>query len=343
MPAEAHEVQAAEDEGVKFLMLTNPVEYRGEEFVREVVVEIMELGEPDASGRRKPVGTGKTEVLEFDMVIAAISQVPDVECLKSVEFGVGSEELNRSTQPNHSPQKTISLSKWDTAIVDEQTMYTNVANIFAGGDFRRGPSTAVEGIADGYKAAKSIDLFLQGIPFEKNSYLFNARKEKALKHIDPRTYEVYAKVCRKHVAELSIKQRELNFDEVESCFTDEQAKAEATRCVECKCSVNETCALRKYATKYEVKIEDFTGDKNKHPIDDSHPFIRRDENKCIKCSRCVRVCSEIHGLGVLGLIYRGFGTTVAPEMGKSLNKTSCDDCMKCVEVCPTGGLVRKEL
>ena len=328
MPAEALEIKAAEEEGVKFTMLTNPVEYKGDGHVQEVVVEIMQLGEPDASGRRKPVGTGKFETYKFDTVIAAISQIPEVETFKLDE-----NKINNQPLP---------ITKWSTAQADENTMFTNTANIFAGGDFRRGPATAIEAIADGHTAADNIDKFLQGLPLSKPEFIFSSKKEKSLKKIDPKIFAIYEKINRVHAAETDKTERAKNFNEVELCYKAEQAKKEATRCLECNCSVNDTCHLRKFATKYEVSIEAFTGDKNIHPIDDTHPHIRRDENKCIKCSRCVRICHEIHGLGVLGFIHRGFGVTIAPEFGGSLNDTTCDNCGKCIDACPTGGLTKKK-
>ena len=141
--------------------------------------------------------------------------------------------------------------------------------------------------------------------------------------------------------ELDPKVRASNFREVELGFEEEDARAEADRCLECGCNVNESCDLRKYATEYKIDADMFIGDKNKHPIDDSHPFIRRDANKCINCGRCVRICAEVQGPGVLGYIFRGFTTYVAPEFGGSLSKTNCEICGKCIEVCPVGALLPK--
>ena len=139
----------------------------------------------------------------------------------------------------------------------------------------------------------------------------------------------------------AIKERNDNFKEVELGFTEEQAINEAKRCLECGCQVNETCALREYASDYLIEHIILSGDQNRHPIDDSHPFIRRDNNKCINCGRCIRICSEVQGAGVLGYIYRGFTTLVAPEYNESLTQTSCESCGKCIAVCPTGALTEK--
>ena len=329
MPAEDFEITAAEEEGVKFMMLTNPVEYRGNDSLQQIVLEIMKLEEPDSSGRRRPVGTGEYEAHDFDTVIAAISQIPDVQFLTEDE-----NKINHEILP---------LTKWSTAQADEETMFTGIANIFAGGDFRRGPATAIEAIADGRIAAENIDKFLNKQPLKKKDFNFDSKKEKLLKQIDPETYAQYEKIQRVHATELNPQERGSNFKEVEYSYSDNEAFSEASRCLECGCNVNESCFLRKYATNYEVSIEALTGDRNIHPIDDTHPFIRRDENKCIKCGRCVRTCSEIQGAGVLGYIYRGFDTTVAPEFGESLNNTSCEACGKCITVCPVGALTPKHL
>ena len=330
MPAEAYEVDAAEEEGIKFYFLTNPVENIGRNGkLKTIKFEKMKLGEPDESGRRRPEPTGEFFKEDFGSVIAAISQAPDVDFLKEKENKINGKE--------------IPLTRWLTAEADEETQYTGVKNIFAGGDFRRGPATAIEAIADGRKAAEYIDRYLNGSPIEIVQKRFNSKKEKLLKEIDATEYEHYERIERYIMPELDAKKRSTNFKEVEKGFADEDARAEADRCLECGCQVNETCALRNYSTDYKIDPDIFLGEKNKHPIDSSHPFILRDANKCIKCGRCVRICAEVQGPGVLGYIYRGFVSYVAPEFGESLTKTGCESCGKCIEVCPVGALTPRNI
>ncbi|MBC8416110.1 MAG: FAD-dependent oxidoreductase, partial [Candidatus Cloacimonetes bacterium] len=330
MPAEAYEVDAAEEEGIKFYFLTNPVENIGRNGkLKTIKFEKMKLGKPDESGRRRPEPTGEFFKEDFGSVIAAISQAPDVDFLKEEENKINGKE--------------IPLTRWLTAEADEKTQYTGVKNIFAGGDFRRGPATAIEAIADGRKAAEYIDRYLNGSPIETVQKHFNSKKEKLLKEIDATEYEHYERIERYIMPELDARKRSINFKEVEKGFADEDARAEANRCLECGCQVNETCVLRNYSTDYKIDPDIFLGDKNKHPIDRSHPFILRDANKCIKCGRCVRICAEVQGPGVLGYIYRGFVSYVAPEFGESLTKTGCDSCGKCIEVCPVGALTPRNI
>ncbi len=328
MPAEDFEIEASKEEGIHFYMLTNPVafiEKNGK--LGEIKFEKMELGEPDASGRRRPMPTGEFFTETFDCVIPAISQIPEVEFLKN--------------ENNYIDGKELPLSKKATSQADENTMYTGLGNVFAGGDFRRGPATAIEAIADARIAAEMIDRYLNGLPIEPIKSDFDSKKEKNLKDVDPKEYEQYEKIARIKMNELDVNIRNSNFEEVETGFEENEARNEAERCLECGCQKNESCALRQYGTEYDVEVALFSGEKNQHPIDHTHPFILRDENKCIKCGRCVRICTEVQGPGVLGYMYRGFTSIVAPEFGESLTNTTCESCGKCIEVCPVGALSEK--
>lgn len=344
MPADAFEIDAAYEEGINFYLLMNPVEYVGQatsllkesvgqatslsqEKLTHIRIEKMVLGEPDKSGRRSPKATGEFITEQFDSVIAAISQIPEVRFL--------AEEINQIDQT------ILPLSKWSTIEADENTMYTGIGNIFGGGDFRRGPATAIEAIADGRLAAENIHQWLEKGQFKAEPFRFDSKKEKKLKEVNKKEYEQYPVIERAKMPEMHAEERVTNFEEVELGFSQEQAIEEANRCLECGCQVNETCALRKYASDYMIEDMTLLGDKNRHPIDDSHPFIRRDANKCIKCGRCIRICSEVQGAGVLGYIYRGFTTLVAPEFGESLTTTTCESCGKCIAVCPVGALTEK--
>jgi formate dehydrogenase major subunit len=330
MPAEAYEVDAAEEEGIKFHFLTNPVEYFGKSGkLKTIKLEKMKLGAPDDSGRRRPQPTGEFFEEDYGTVIAAISQIPEVNFLIEEENKIEGKELP--------------LTRWSTAVADEESQYTGIANIFAGGDFRRGPATAIEAIADGRKAADAIHRKLNDLPLLDPVKQFDSKKEKLLKDIDPKEYEQYEEIPRFKMPELEPCERSSNFEEVETGFCEEDARAEADRCLECGCQVNETCALREYSTEYGIDADLFMGDKNKHPIDHTHPFILRDANKCIKCGRCVRICAEVQGPGVLGYVYRGFTSCVAPEFSESLKNTTCESCGKCIEVCPVGALTPRNI
>ncbi|HEX37427.1 MAG TPA: FAD-dependent oxidoreductase [Candidatus Cloacimonetes bacterium] len=329
MPADEVEVKDAKDEGVEFHLLQNPTKIIGKDGkVEGMQVIKMRLGEPDSSGRRRPVPIENSEfIMQVDMVIPAVSQKPDTQFLLDDAGMIQNNKLN--------------LTRWSTIEVDEKTMCTNIDKIFAGGDLTRGPSTVIESIADAYTAAQSIDKFLNGKKIQPLKEKFNSKKAESYKDIPPEEYEEYEKIKRFKPNFLPVKDRITNFKEVEQIFTEEEVKKETARCIECGCDVNYTCDLRKYATDYDAIATRYIGMVNNHPIDKTHPFILRDANKCVNCGRCVRTCLEIQGVGALGYIYRGFGTLVAPEFGESLLKTSCKSCGKCIDVCPVGALTSR--
>ena len=137
MPARLEEVKHAKEEGVEFMTLHNPIRYIGDENgrVKQAVLEKMELGEPDASGRRSPVPTGQTITIDVDMVIVAVGVSPNPIVPKSIEG--------------------LELGRKNTIDVNE-SMQSSIPTIFAGGDIVRGGATVILAMGDGRKAAASM-------------------------------------------------------------------------------------------------------------------------------------------------------------------------------------------
>jgi glutamate synthase (NADPH/NADH) small chain len=139
MPARLEEVKHAKEEGIIFLTLHNPIEYTGDEKgrVKQMVLQKMELGEPDASGRRRPVEIpGATETIDVDLVIVAI--------------GVSPNPLIPSTF------RGLNVSKWGTIIVNQDTLQSDLPDVYAGGDIVRGGATVILAMGDGRKAAAAM-------------------------------------------------------------------------------------------------------------------------------------------------------------------------------------------
>lgn len=109
------------------------------------------------------------------------------------------------------------------------------------------------------------------------------------------------------------------------------------------CEKTGDCRLQDYAYDYGVREIPYQGDKTSHELDQSNPFIFRDNNKCILCGKCVRVCEEVVGKNIYGWAHRGFQTSVVPTLGKDLEKTDCIFCGSCVSVCPVGALTEKDM
>ncbi len=143
MPARKEEIHHAKEEGIEFIFLSNPLEFIGDEkgWLKAVRLQRMELGEPDASGRRRPVPIkGSEYTLDIDMTVVAI--------------GNGSNPIIQKTTPD------IGYNKWGNILVDNNTMKTSKKGVFAGGDIVTGGATVILAMGAGRTAAKAIDDYL---------------------------------------------------------------------------------------------------------------------------------------------------------------------------------------
>ena len=143
MPGSAREVANAEEEGVEFVWLSSPIKFKGTNNVESLLVDQIELGDPDESGRRKPIIKENSEFeIKADLVIKAL--------------GFDPEELPKLFQ-----EERLQVTKWGTIKADFDTMETNIPGVFAAGDIVRGASLVVWAIKDGRDAALSISNYLQ--------------------------------------------------------------------------------------------------------------------------------------------------------------------------------------
>lgn len=325
MPASVIEIEAAEHEGVLLRFLAAPVKMAKTDSGTELTCVAMELGKSDASGRRRPVPVEGSEfVIKASSVISAIGQGVDVDCIEAEDSGIG-------------------LTKWNMLDVNPNTFETSHRGIFAGGDCATGADIAVTAIAAGRKAATSIDQYLKGekITGEPRGYLHLISKGPSDIPSELKVHIMEEPSSRTAMPELSVSERAKNFNEVEIGFSQESAAAEASRCLSCGCRSYESCTLRRLAVEYGAEPERFAGAKRKFFVDESHPQIRYESHKCIMCASCVRVCSEVKHLDALGFEGRGFPSTMKPMMARPWRESTCDSCLKCVPVCPTGAISLK--
>jgi len=150
MPGSSREVANAEEEGVEFVWLSSPKEFKGKNKIENLVVDQIQLGEPDDSGRRRPqIKEGSEFEIKADMVIKAL--------------GFDPEDL-----PNLFDSKELQVTKWGTIKTDFDTMETNLKGVFAAGDIVRGASLVVWAIKDGREAADSLKNYLQELETKKS-------------------------------------------------------------------------------------------------------------------------------------------------------------------------------
>jgi heterodisulfide reductase subunit A-like polyferredoxin len=228
MPANEWEIDEALEEGVNLEMLTQPVEVLHDNgCITGMRCVRMRLGEPDASGRRRPIPIEGSEFdIPCDVMVAAIAQAPEISLL----------------DPDHG----LEITRWGTFKVNEQTLETNRPGIFAGGDAAAGPGALIEGIAAGRRGALSIDRYLRGVP------LLTPREMTPLPTTELTHAEIAEMLARDEVdtrpraktPTAPVTERIGDFREVELCFSEEQALGEAQRCLSCGlCSECYQCVL----------------------------------------------------------------------------------------------------
>ncbi|OQY00743.1 MAG: 4Fe-4S ferredoxin [Desulfobacteraceae bacterium 4572_130] len=210
MPAWEEEICAAEVEGTNIVYLTAPEKVIGENGrVKALKLIKMELGEPDKSGRRRPVPIPGSEYdIEIDQLIPAIGQRPDLSSLEKLA--------------------DIKITKWNTTEINPVTFATDKKGVFAGGDVQTGPSIAISAIAAGMEAAESIYRYIQGLDMEKGRQariIENPELRSVPKNMIPEN--------RYKMPELAIEKRTGNFNEVELGYKEDQGKKEAERCLNC--------------------------------------------------------------------------------------------------------------
>lgn len=316
MPAVDIEILEAEEEGIEFKFLLNPVEILddGSGKVKQIKLQKMMVA-GESNGRRNVVPVeGEFEYLEVDSVIVSIGQAL---------AGKGFEEIEKNRRGN--------------LAVDLTTLETNLEGVFAGGDAADdGATIAIDAINDGKNAAKVIDSYLQGriLPIKKPKY--SKRENLTTAH-----FPKFETQSRTHMGHEAPEIRMHNFEEVLHGFTETEALTEASRCLECGCQDYFECKLIKLGMDYDANPQSFPSEKPSYEIVQENEFITRDSNKCILCGMCIRTCEEVMDVGILGFDQRGYNTCAKPAFTKTMKETDCISCGQCIHVCPTGALSEK--
>jgi NADPH-dependent glutamate synthase beta subunit-like oxidoreductase len=213
MPAIAEEIAQADEEGIKLTLLSGPnrVVVKGGKVAGLECLK-MKLGEPDESGRRRPVPVEGSEfVIETPLIIAAVGEDPDLAFLTG--------ETNAAVDGVYIK-------------ADPVTLATGIKGVFAGGDAVTGAATVIQALAAGRKAAKSIDRYFKGESLDTDREGEEIFESKLI--VD--TWDI-GKEERSPMPLLSVASRKGNFKEVETGLTKEEAVREAERCLSCDCRI----------------------------------------------------------------------------------------------------------
>ena len=288
MPASDEEVAEAEHEGARFRYLTNPVRILGNPRVTAVECIRMELGPPDESGRRRPLPVPGSEfVIEADSVVMAIGLTPDLSFLRE--------------------EDGLQLSRQGNIAIDPRTMATTAPGVFAGGDVAAaGPRIIIQAVADGLRAARAIDDYLQGQQTQ-------VRAQGTMTVIEPYVMPPnYQKIPRRPPPTLPLERR-VGIAEVELVYPEALAHEQASRCLRChvqtvfdgdKCILCggcvDVCPERCLKMVPLERLEDtpdlealviarFGRPMAGFPRDEGTAMLK-DEMRCIRCGLCAKRC-----------------------------------------------------
>jgi formate dehydrogenase major subunit len=317
MPCLMAEVEAAEAEGVQINLLVAPVRVEKSGQGLALTCQRMTLGEPDASGRRRPLAVeGSDFAIACSTVIAAIGQV-----------------VERTRAEREGLQMT---SRGIAA--DSRTLATNQPGVFAGGDAVLGADLAVRAVAAGRAAAVSIHQYLSGEALTGEPAMAGI----AMKPMDDAEraaiLRAIEKAARVPMPEIPMERRRTSFDEVENGLPEVDAQREARRCMTCGCRKADCCLIRTLATEYQADVYRFTGARRRFSQDNSHPEIIYEPGKCISCDACVRIAASAGEPLGLAMIGRGFDVAVAAPFGQPLSEGLREVGLRCAAACPTGAL-----
>ncbi len=236
MPASPEEIEEAIEEGIEMKFLVAPKRVVGKDGkVTGIECTRMELGEPDASGRRRPVEIKGSEfIVECDAILPAIGQEADLSFITK--------------------ESGVSINKWNNVDYDKVTYATNIPGVFSGGDVVTGPQTVVKAVFSGKEAAKSIDLYLRDEDIKAGR-----EKDWTVDLADKADVSSLTKVPREKYPLMKPEERKTSFEEVGIGFAEAQAIAEANRCLACGiCSECYQCVdvcLAK-AIDHDMKVEE---------------------------------------------------------------------------------------
>ena len=319
MPAEKIEIQEAREEGVNFQFLLAPTALRRENGRLVLTCQRMTLGEPDASGRRRPVPVEGSEFdTVADTVIAAVGQsaiVPDGikvnrrGCCEAEKLGLQVE-----------------------------------GKIFAAGDCVSGAATVVEAVASARIMALGMIAYMNGVKPEVPS-TFNVSRGNWRNMTPEDVVKIHDHVSdapRVRPPMISLEERKTTFKEVAGTIDRALMEAEGKRCIECSCTDKLDCRLKYHSERCGATPDAIKGGKLAPVIDIRHAEIVQDTGKCIKCGICVKTGKERFQTPFLGFRKRGFFTQVGTAFDQGLPR----DCAECVasgvNACPTGALDWKD-
>jgi glutamate synthase (NADPH/NADH) small chain len=273
MPIHASEIEDALTEGITLVEHVAPTAIRALNGGLEITAITMQPGEPDKSGRRKPVPVEGSEfTIITDTIISAIGQQIERSAAYDTATGTG---------------------KNGELLVNADTLQSEIPWVFAGGDCVTGSDTAIRAVEQGKLAAHSINLFLSGKSVSAPKASFNS-SHGARDEAPAAFYAKAAPAPRVPLPVLPLESRTESFSEVVTGYTTELARAEALRCLQCRCNTINDCRLRELASRY-LPLQDARKHDHQGFYRAENAYISMEREKCVDCGICVRMLEELDG------------------------------------------------
>jgi formate dehydrogenase alpha subunit len=228
-------------------------------------------------------------------------------------------------------EKVLTVTANKTIKVSSSTMQTNLPGIYAGGEIASGPRSVIQAVNAGRKAAEAMHQQFGGAETAVLDGHFNFSKGRKLEKVDMRNYSGRTVQAKSMMPLRPLAERRRDFGQTELGYTEETAVREAERCLECGCAGLSKCELRPLCRDHKVSVN-AAPDRRRSAVDNAHPFISIDADRCIGCQRCERSCE-----------FDAFIFAKAEPAPTLTIKENCVSCGACVDACPTGALTKKQL
>ena len=222
--------------------------------------------------------------------------------------------------------------------VNPKTLAAKMDGVFAAGEVVSGATDAIRVVSAGRLAAVSINQYLTGETPTGEARPLNVRLGNLDEAEKAELFREFPKHPRVQPAAAASATSRTSFDEVQRGLSDEQARKEAARCLQCDCVARDDCKLRQYAVDYGAEVSQFKGERRRFERDTSHPDIVYEPGKCIACSLCVRISTQEQDQVGMTFTQRGFTVRTGVPFGGAVADGLSHSAKECVAACPTGAL-----
>ncbi len=316
-------IKEAEKEGADFLFKVDPCEIGQLDSGLEFIMNQLELGEPDKKGKQKlqPV-PDEYYVLFVDTVVYAQGQM--------VCHGKGTE--------GDTPLADVALTPKNLIKANARTTMTSMDKVYAAGEAASGSRALIQVVSSGRKAAESIHSTVMGLAPAPAESRFNFTRGKSAD--DNMVLDRFAKQDRTPMPARVPETAVLDNEEVKLGFDEAAAKREADRCLECGCMAYDDCDFKTICIDTGINLSKTgMGTAPAYSLDQSHPMLDVDLNKCVYCRRCVNACEyDALDLSCASLDEQGRATGISLTF-----KDNCVNCGNCADHCSTGTINKKDV